>query len=60
MPNYGVAPKKRWFVLEDGKRIKEPFPNTEAECELIIERLNEGLEEKQTRNLTVESEIKEG
>jgi hypothetical protein len=59
MANYAMAPKKRWFVLEDGKRIAEPFPNTESECEFMIERLNEGLEEKQIRNLTVESELKE-
>ena len=54
-----MAPKKRWFVLEDGKRINEPFPNTEAECQLMIDRLTEDLPEDVTRNLTIESELKE-
>ena len=59
MANYAMAPKKRWFVLEDGKRINEPFPNTEAECQLMIDRLTEDLPEDVTRNLTIESELKE-
>ena len=60
MANYAMAPKKRWFVLEDGERINEPFPNTEAECQLMIDRLTEDLPEDATpRNLTIESELKE-
>tara|TARA_Y100000385_G_C12733743_1_gene483833 strand:- start:326 stop:505 length:180 start_codon:yes stop_codon:yes gene_type:complete len=57
MANYGVAPKKRWFVAEDGKELLEarPYPNNQYQCEVIIERLNAELEV--TRNLTVESEV---
>ena len=54
--SYAMAPKKRRFVLEDGKRISEPFPNTEYECELVIDGLQD---EERTRNLTIESELKE-
>lgn len=51
--SYAMAPKKRWFVLEDGKRISEPFPNTEYECKLVIDGLQD---EQRTRNLTIEQE----
>ena len=59
MANYAMAPKKRWHVMEDGNNLGYPFPNTEAECQLMIDRLTEDLPEDVTRNLTIESELKE-
>jgi len=57
MANYAMAPKKRWYVAEDGKELLEPqpYPNNQYQCEVIIEQLNAELEV--TRNLTVESEV---
>tara|TARA_R110000868_G_scaffold250968_1_gene507714 strand:+ start:1047 stop:1229 length:183 start_codon:yes stop_codon:yes gene_type:complete len=57
MANYAMAPKKRWYVAEDGKEIAQPFPNNQYQCEVIIEQLNDGLEENQFRNLTIGSEV---
>lgn len=52
-----MAPRKRWYVAEDGKVITQPFPNNQYQCELIITQLNDGSEETALRNLTVESEV---
>lgn len=57
MANYAMAPRKRWYVAEDGKVITQPFPNNQYQCELIITQLNDGSEETALRNLTVESEV---
>jgi hypothetical protein len=52
MANYAMAPKKRWYVTEEGKEIVQPFPNTEYECQITIDRL---VEENEKRILTIES-----